>query len=151
MKSLQQHFIGYQYFLQFLARNFIERDDLLEQCDCSALSLDIHKALSYIESHLIENPNVEDIALHCGLSTTKFHTYFKEEMGITPHAYMIIRKIEIAKTRLIQSDVSITELAYELNFSSSDYFSTVFKKYTGESPTEFRCYRQYNTISLKNP
>ena len=57
-------------------------------------------------------------------------------MGISPRLYINQKKIECAK-KLLSEGFSITEVAMHLNFVSSSYFSSVFKKYTNCTPSEY--------------
>ncbi len=54
-----------------------------------------------------------------------------------PNEYIIKPKIKKAKELMMGRDISITNLAYDLGFSTSSYFSTVFKKHQGISPTKY--------------
>ena len=73
-----------------------------------------------------------------GLSEARFKINFRKQVGIPPREYVLRRKIETAKHILKNSDMTITELAHKMSFSSSQYFSTVFKRFTLMSPKEFR-------------
>lgn len=75
---------------------------------------------------------------------SRFKAKFKGQMGVTPHAYMNALKIDSAKIYLKAEKLSVTEIAYMLNFSSSHHFASVFKKYAGCTPTEFRKQRFSN-------
>lgn len=131
----REHIHGYSCLLHFFM-NAICTSDVPD----SALfySPDIQEAISYIHTHVIENPGVEQIASFCGLSSSRFKAKFKEELGITPHAYITALKIDTAKILLKDPQNSITDVAYQLNFTSSNHFSSVFKKQTGYTPSEFR-------------
>lgn len=93
----------------------------------------------YIEENLDVNLSIETLAARENLSESHFKGWFKKEMGITPMDYVARRRIEKAKQLLInEPSVSITQIAFDLGFSSSQYFATVFKQYTGIRPSEFR-------------
>ena len=69
------------------------------------------------------------------LSESRFKTRFKREMGVPPEEFWLRQKIERATVLLKTRNV--TEVAHELGFSSSQYFATVFKRYTRVSPSRF--------------
>lgn len=101
-------------------------------------SLVAERAESIMRMNLGRNMNMTDIALKLGLSTTGFIKQFKHETGLTPADFYQRIKIEDARRRLTGTDASITEIAFNLGFSTSQYFSSVFRKYTGTTPREYR-------------
>lgn len=118
---------------------------LLEVISCSRkqqkstpISPAIQRVKEYVGDNLDQDISVEDMAEVSGLSTYWFKEKFKKETGLSPADYVSRRKVEEAKTYLTTSDESITDIAFMLGFSSSQYFATVFKKYTGITPTAYR-------------
>lgn len=95
----------------------------------------ITQILQYIEENLFERLEIELLADKCNLSLSRFKHLFKEEIGIPPSEYIIRKKIEKAQVLIEEQSLSIKEIAYDLNFSSPAYFSTVFKQYNGYPPT----------------
>jgi AraC-like DNA-binding protein len=81
--------------------------------------------------------SVAQVAEKVKLSESYFKILFREQMGLPPAEYMLRRKIEAAKVLLSKPDCNITDLAYSLGFSSSQYFATVFKRFTNQTPSEF--------------
>lgn len=96
----------------------------------------IRRVIQYIERHLDAPIRLSELSEEAGLSLSGLKHRFREETGRTPLEYINARKIECAKDRLL-SGKSVTHTALDLGFSSSDYFSVVFKKYTRLTPTEF--------------
>ena len=88
----------------------------------------IKKAIDYMNINIKERIQLADLADASGYSLSHFKMKFREEIGITPAEYVIMQKVDMAKKMLIESDVSITDVAFSLGFSSSNYFCTVFKK-----------------------
>ena len=131
--DMRNHLLGQSLFLEFVTENFIATGSRMTRQSC-----DISAALTYMHAHLTENPSLESIAEHCGLSSSRFVEAFKEQMGITPHAYMTNLKIDSARILLKNPENSITDVAMQLNFSSGNHFSAVFKRYTGCTPTQYR-------------
>lgn len=126
---------GYNYFLQFILNNICTEDIPLTK---DIYSMDIQESMAYIHSHLLDDLNIEKIASHCGLSPSRFKAKFREQLGITPHAYINSLKIDTAKVLLKDPKNTITDVAFSLNFSSSNHFASLFKKHTGYTPTYFR-------------
>lgn len=97
------------------------------------------KAMAYINGHITEPIRMRDLAAHMGCTTTWLGQRFKKETGMTPAEYSLTRRVFHAKQEMIQApDRSITDVAFDFNFSSSQHFATVFKRLTGESPSAYR-------------
>lgn len=92
----------------------------------------------YISTHIYETITVDQLVEISGFSRSYFHTLFLEKMGIPPGEYILRKKIEQSKEELQNTTQSITDIAYHYSFSSSQYFSTVFKRYSSVSPRKFR-------------
>jgi len=73
-----------------------------------------------------------------GYSDYYLSRQFKNETGHSIAQYINLKKIEVAKNYIKTSDLSIREISEKLSFASETYFSTVFKKITGESPFKYR-------------
>ncbi len=97
----------------------------------------IDNAVPYIHDNLKNPIPLEDVAACCGLSLSRFKVKFKEETGTTPRDYINRVKIEEAK-RFLKAGKSVTETALDLGFSTSNYFAVLFRKYTGQTPTQYR-------------
>lgn len=106
----------------------------------SQMSIEISQAVTYINEHLTSLQTLDEIAQHVNLSISRFKHKFKQDMGTPPREYINFCKIEKAKELLLDSTLShsITDIAYDLNFTSSDYFSYAFKKYTGVTPSQYK-------------
>lgn len=102
------------------------------------IAASIQRTLDYIEQNYDRPLPLSELADASGYSLSRFKAKFKEEMGITPTEFISMQKIEKAKDFLRTTNLSITDLAFDLGFSSSNYFCSVFKKYTGSSPLQFR-------------
>lgn len=63
---------------------------------------------------------------------------FKEKFGIPPHKYLIQKRIETAKNLLLRTNMSVKEISYQVNFDNNHYFTRIFKKYTGLTPTQYK-------------
>ena len=98
------------------------------------ISPDIHRACMYIEEHLAEPISISRLAEISCLSESHFKYKFRRSLGVTPGNYINQKRIELIKQELTRH-TSLTTLSMEWGFSSSAYFSTVFKKYTGMSPS----------------
>ena len=123
------------HLILFLAVHDGERHEEIEY------SATTGAALAYFDGHLTQDCHVEEVAHHVGLSVGYFHELFVREVGLTPSQYHLRKRIAAAKRELIYSDTSVTNLAADIGFSSSQYFATVFRKVVGLTPTEYRTLR----------
>jgi AraC-like DNA-binding protein/mannose-6-phosphate isomerase-like protein (cupin superfamily) len=93
---------------------------------------------SWISSHL-ESPReltVSRLAKVAGLSPSRFQAAFKQETGIPPAEFALRARITEASRRLARPGADVTSVAFDLGFSSSQYFASAFRRYTNASPRE---------------
>lgn len=99
----------------------------------------LQNAISYIVHHSNEQITLEDMANHCHISKQQLARYFKNAFGKTPINYITEYKLSRAKELLWHQDaLTIKEISTDLGFTNQYYFTRVFTKFTGETPTEFR-------------
>jgi AraC-like DNA-binding protein len=103
--------------------------------DFSKMFLQLEEALRKDLSH---QWSVEEMAAIAGMGTTLFNEKVKNYTGFTPINYLINIRISEAIKLLKRKGVSITDIALDTGFYSSQHFSTTFKKLTGYTPSEFR-------------
>lgn len=100
------------------------------------LTNDIEAAVRYIEEHVTEELSLHTLAGICNLSVSQFKQKFRRIVGVSPRNYINKKKVKFSKLLLLQN-IPVTEVAMKLNFNTSSYFSTVFKKYTTLTPSEY--------------
>lgn len=98
----------------------------------------IDKAKKYIAEGLSGDISLERMAKEVGISPYYLSKLFKESEGVTYIDYVIALRMDYAKEQLSHSDKSIKEICHESGYSDPNYFSRIFKKWTGQTPTEFR-------------
>lgn len=88
----------------------------------------------------IEDPrlNVEKLAQDVGLSRAHLHRRMKEMVGMTPSDFIRTIRMRRACELLRKGDVAVTQVAYKVGFTSQPHFSTIFKNFTGFTPSEYR-------------
>ncbi len=126
-----------KYANRFYERQFLNRkeisNNLLEQFN--------HHLIEYFESGQLEErgiPSIEQIANKMLVSQRYLSDTLKKETGKTTTEHLHLHLIDKAKNILLQPNKSISEVAYELGFEYPQYFSRLFKKKEGISPTEYR-------------
>ena len=106
--------------------------------------------IAYVsDPHLMGKQNLSDFLsdrLHTNYATLS--TLFSTDRGITIERYCILQKIERVKELLIYDELTISEIAYRLHYSSAAHLSAQFKSVTGMSPRDFRNVRPSHRISL---
>ncbi len=97
----------------------------------------VRKAMTYLDKHYMETISLKDVALYVGVSKEYLARCFHQEMGITLVIYLNRYRVNRAKALLERGEQSLTEIALEVGFSSSTYFSRVFRQEVGISPSEY--------------
>ena len=97
----------------------------------------IREALAWLENQ-DELPSIAELAARVHLSESRFKARFRAEVGVPPGEYILRLRIRRASALLRETEKTVTEIAYALGFSSSQYFATTFKRFTNHSPSEVR-------------
>ena len=98
----------------------------------------IRRMEEYIDSHAEEQIRLEDIADTVNLSPSYAAIYFRKKTGTTVREYMLGRKMEEARKKLLEKEASVTDIAYRLGYHDYRSFSRAFKNITGMTPSEFQ-------------
>ena len=98
----------------------------------------IQEILNYIDYHFLDDLNLSDLACEFNLNEKYLSRYFKQKTGTSFTEYIIKLKIERSKNMLKFSDAPIYEIAADLNFNDASYFTKVFQKLEGISPSQYR-------------
>lgn len=100
--------------------------------------MEVAQAKAYIDEHYMEKLSLEDVAKAFFIDKHYLARLFKQQYGVTLVAYVQQVRITHAKRYLRFTDKSIEEIGIECGFDELNYFSRVFKKLEGVSPSEFR-------------
>ncbi|MEH7107424.1 response regulator [Bacillus sp. JJ1764] len=98
----------------------------------------LQKAKEFIESHYSDSITLEQVAEYVELSPFYFSKLFKDRFGMTFIDYLTEIRINRAKTEMENPGKSLKEICYSVGYRDPNYFSRVFKKQTGLSPSEYR-------------
>ncbi len=98
----------------------------------------LEKISAYIQSRLLENFSVEEIAHYMLMSTSSLYSKCKSLLGYAPKELIEQIRIKEAKRLLETTDQSVNEISMAVGYSASNYFIKVFKKYTGQTPAQYR-------------
>lgn len=132
----------YSFCFDFLA-------DLLDPPECTIHffadnqtneDLLIHRIADYMNDHFAADVRIRDIAREVGMSEKYFIRYFRKNFNISPKQYMIELRMKFALELLMNTEVSIAEIAEKLGYSDPYSFSKAFRKFYNDSPTVIRRY-----------
>lgn len=99
--------------------------------------LDINKLDQFIELNLSRKVHINQLANFCFLSVSQFHERFKEKTGLTPHQYLMRKRLEKAQTLLISGYPPI-QVAEMCGFSSQSAMTNIFSQTLGIPPLRFQ-------------
>jgi YesN/AraC family two-component response regulator len=98
----------------------------------------ITKARAYIHEHQTEELKLGQVAKAVNMSSYYFCKTFKKITGINFTDYVARVRIEKSKNLLLNPNLRVSEIAFEVGFQSLTHFNRVFKKILGQSPTDYR-------------
>lgn len=130
-----KYYIETMGILKILFSKFI-KNDKFKQSKSSERKL--KRILIYISENLHEDLTVEKLAAFSNLSKDHFSRQFYEKLGVRPNKYIQSRRVERAQLLLLTTSYSLVEIAEKIGFGNISYFSKIFKKFTGRTPSYFR-------------
>jgi AraC family transcriptional regulator len=98
----------------------------------------VRRAIEYIDAHLQEPIGLADVPASIGLSRMHFAAQFRAATGVSPHQFLLNRRLEHAKYLLLKSDESVIDIAFLSGFRSHAHFTATFKRVTGDTPTAWK-------------
>jgi AraC family transcriptional regulator len=101
-------------------------------------SSQLNQVISYVETHLSQNIPLSCLAQIARMSKYHFSRSFKKSTGITPHQYILRRRVERAKQLLQQSPASVLDVALACGFAHPGHLSRHFKRLVGMTPKKFQ-------------
>ncbi len=98
----------------------------------------LRQVTDFINDNLAASLSLADMAKLLDMGPCHFARAFKESTGVSPHQYVLRRRVERALQLLKETRVNLADIAYDLGFSSQGHFTTVFRKLVGVSPSSYR-------------
>lgn len=94
----------------------------------------VQAAVDYLAKHPAEPFRMEVLATKAGLSSSRLAHLFREEMGVTPQRYSEQLRLRLAEQLLVETNLTVAEIAGEIGFADALYFSRRFRRMKGTSP-----------------
>jgi transcriptional regulator GlxA family with amidase domain len=98
----------------------------------------LRRVLEHIEANIDQRLSLQQLAQIAGLSRMYFAAQFRSAMKRSPHDYIIQRRVEIAKTMLVETCEPIVNIALSVGFQTQAHFTTVFGRIVGRTPRHWR-------------
>lgn len=98
----------------------------------------IKRAEEKLAANLEGNVSLADLAAHCGLSVSHFARAFQRSKGLSPHQWLLRRRVDEAKRLMRDRMLSLSEVALTCGFADQSHFTRVFTRIIGDSPSAWR-------------
>jgi len=123
----------YDYLLEFYRQTINKSSD-----HGTAKSEQLMPILNYMDDHFAEDFSMTELADLANISPQHLCRIFKETMHMRPLEYLTYRRLGEAKNLLHHTELPVAEIGCRCGFPDAGYFSTIFKRYEGMSPAEYR-------------
>ncbi len=119
---------------------FTDGSSTVEKEEISSMEQDFVDKLRYLINNNLRNSklNIDDLSDEMGFSRVQFYRKTKSLTGYAPNELVRITRLKLSRKLLTTTDKNISEIAYEVGFSSPSYFSKCYKDYFGESPLDIQ-------------
>lgn len=99
---------------------------------------EMQRAITMMRTHIETTLTITEIATKCGLSQRRMERFFKTWLNMSPKAFYLAQRLEHAHDMLLHSNNGLAEIGQMTGFSSQPRFSTAYRKYYGETPSQTR-------------
>jgi AraC family transcriptional regulator len=113
---------------------------------CALQKWRLKRVVEYVDNHLGAKISLMDLAAVAGLSRMHFASQFRAATGLRPHEYLLRRRIRRAEELLRNSTMAIVEIALTVGFQTQAHFTTVFKRFVGCTPRQWRNVNQMPAV-----
>jgi transcriptional regulator GlxA family with amidase domain len=102
----------------------------------------LRRTYNFIEAHLDGDPSISDLAKECGLSASHFARAFRQSCGVSPHRWLLRRRVERAKRLLLEGEQGLAQIALACGFVDQSHLTRVFARSEGHTPAKWRRLRR---------
>ena len=143
LEEAHHHVIGHFHRREMFGMNALE--EVLLWCDLMNprskqphLDFRVRRALDYLCQNFSEPITLNRLVEHCNASRSRLSYLFKTQVGKTPQQFLEMQRLNRARQLLAFTQHTISEIAYNVGYENPFYFSRVFHKQYGKSPSDFR-------------
>ena len=101
----------------------------------------VRRVIAFIENNLHRELRLEELAAVTHMSPYHFARLFKRATGVSPHRFVVRRRIDVATALLTESTTSISSIARAVGFRTASHFATTVRRITGMTPSAYRVRR----------
>lgn len=145
-KAKRKSLLEGAYTIQVNTESNDDREESLdaEEGNLKRLNILVSMVEEYLRANYKKDISMQDAARAVNYSEPYFCKMFKQQFGLSFTAYLMEYRVEEAKKLLRQPDVNVKEIGLRVGYPDSTYFARVFRRVTGESPSEYRqhCFRK---------
>jgi len=98
----------------------------------------VRKVTAHVEDHLDDAVGVPELATLARLSVSQFSRAFKQSFGLSPHAYVMGRRIARAQALMLRAHEPLSQIAIAVGLADQAHLSKLFRRLTGETPNAWR-------------
>lgn len=154
-KELEGNFNSTDMYMRLKCKSlllnlFLELIHALKNDTTKHPTIDLETIKSYIHQHYAESISINDIANNFGIKRRYLTSVFQRYIGSSPIEYLTAYRILKAQELLLLTDKQILEISNSVGYVDNLYFSRVFKKKTGMSPTEYRKHKSHFSMGKVN-
>lgn len=102
----------------------------------------VAQAIQYIRKHIREPIQIEDVLNCVAISRRSLYAKFKQALGISPHRYIKKQRVEYIEHLLLDTEMTISQIAYRMGFQDDDHIAAYFRSVKGINPNKFRALRK---------
>lgn len=121
-----------------LLRNYCTTQPKLSRYANGLSKATLQQLREYIHNHLDQDVKLLELATIAQMSPYHFLRLFKQSMGVTPHQYILQRRIEKVKHMLQHSELSMADIAARVGFCDQSHLTCCFKRLLGKTPKQFQ-------------
>ena len=131
--SLFADSIGIALAVRLLGLDEMKADRAIRLSD-----VQLKRVLDYIDAHLQTPLSLDTLSAVAGVSNSHLRTWFKAATGLTVHRYVLRRRVERARSLLLEGNLSVTEVAHLTGFSHQSHLAHWMRRELGETPRGLR-------------